>query len=110
LTQKLWPHAGLPLDACRVSERVAVGEGAVTPPFRNHNEIAPVLQQMLHALPSPPGADLRFVGPDTYTIYDALFNPLNAELNPICHLLALLGGATIVVVSRLRNTKLRKQS
>jgi hypothetical protein len=29
-------------------------------------------------------------------------NPLNAELNPICHLLALLGGATIVVVSRLR--------
>ena len=26
---------------------------------------------------------------------------LNAELNPICHLLVLLGGATIVVVSRL---------
>ena len=36
-----------------------------------------------------------------------LINPLNAELNPICHLLALLGGATIVVVSRLRvNTQL----
>jgi hypothetical protein len=33
---------------------------------------------------------------------DACINPLNAELNPICHLLALLGGATIVVVSRLR--------
>jgi hypothetical protein len=31
-----------------------------------------------------------------------VFNPLNAELNPICHLLALLGSATIVVVSRLR--------
>jgi len=29
-------------------------------------------------------------------------NPLNAELNPICHWLALLGGATIVFVSRLR--------
>ena len=29
------------------------------------------------------------------------FSPLNAELNPICHLLALLGGATIVVASRL---------
>ena len=29
-------------------------------------------------------------------------NPLNAELNPICHLLALLGSATIVVVSKLR--------
>jgi hypothetical protein len=28
-------------------------------------------------------------------------NPLNAELNPICHLLALLGGATIVDVSGL---------
>src|SRR5215510_6063490 len=27
---------------------------------------------------------------------------LNAELNFICHLLALLGGANIVVVSRLR--------
>ena len=31
-----------------------------------------------------------------------VINPLNAELNPICHLLALLGGATIVVVSRLK--------
>ena len=31
-----------------------------------------------------------------------VINPLNAELNPICHLLALLRGATIVVVSRLR--------
>jgi hypothetical protein len=31
-----------------------------------------------------------------------MFNPLNTELNPICHLLELLGGATIVVVSRLR--------
>ena len=29
-------------------------------------------------------------------------NSLNAELNLICHLLALLGGATMVVVSRLR--------
>jgi hypothetical protein len=35
-----------------------------------------------------------------------VFNPLNAELNPTCHLLALLGGATIVVVSRLRVKKL----
>jgi hypothetical protein len=33
--------------------------------------------------------------------YTAL-NSLKAELNPICHLIALLGGATIVVVSRLR--------
>jgi hypothetical protein len=33
------------------------------------------------------------------------FNPLNAELNPICHLLILLGCATIVVFSRLRVNK-----
>ena len=33
---------------------------------------------------------------------DGSLNPLNAELNPICHLLTLLGGATIVVVSRLK--------
>jgi len=30
------------------------------------------------------------------------FNPLNAELNPICHLLALLGAHYILHVSRLR--------
>jgi hypothetical protein len=41
---------------------------------------------------------------DPSPLYSAEFNPLNAELNPICHLLALLGGATIVVVSRLRVT------
>jgi hypothetical protein len=30
------------------------------------------------------------------------FNPLNAELNPICHLLALLGAHHIPHVSRIR--------
>jgi len=29
-------------------------------------------------------------------------NPLNAELNPICHLLALLGDHHILYVSRIR--------
>jgi len=29
------------------------------------------------------------------------FNPLNAELNPICHLLALLGAHLIFHVSRI---------
>jgi len=29
-------------------------------------------------------------------------NPLNAELNPICHLLALLGAHHILHVSRIR--------
>jgi len=38
-----------------------------------------------------------------YSLFqEMVLNPLNVELNPICHLLALLGGATIVVVSRLR--------
>ena len=30
------------------------------------------------------------------------FNPLNAQLNPICHLLALLGAHHILHVSRIR--------
>ena len=32
----------------------------------------------------------------------SIFNPLNAELNPICHLLALLGAHHILHVSRIR--------
>jgi len=31
-----------------------------------------------------------------------MFNPLNYELNPICHLLALLGAHSILHVSRIR--------
>ena len=31
-----------------------------------------------------------------------LFNPLNAELNPICHVLALIGAHHILHVSRVR--------
>jgi len=31
-----------------------------------------------------------------------LVNPLNAELNPICHLLALLGAHPIFHISRIR--------
>jgi len=30
------------------------------------------------------------------------FNPLNAKLNPICHLLGLLGGHHILHVSKIR--------
>jgi hypothetical protein len=33
---------------------------------------------------------------------DIGFNPLNAELNPICHLLALLGAHLILHISRIR--------
>ena len=31
-----------------------------------------------------------------------VLNPLNAELNPICHLLALLGAHPILHISRIR--------
>jgi len=37
-----------------------------------------------------------------YTLWSFLFNPLNAELNPICHLLALVGAHHIFHVSGLR--------
>ena len=33
---------------------------------------------------------------------DTVFNPLNADLNTICHLLALLGAHHILHVSRIR--------
>jgi len=36
------------------------------------------------------------------TLRITAINPLKTELNPICHLVLLLGGATAVVVSRLR--------
>jgi hypothetical protein len=36
------------------------------------------------------------------TCIDLYINPLNAELNPICHLLALLGAHHILHVSRIR--------
>ena len=35
-------------------------------------------------------------------LYMHQFNPLNAELNPICHLLALLGAHPILHISRIR--------
>ena len=36
---------------------------------------------------------------NVFTFY---FNPLNAELNPICHLLALVGAHQILHLSRVR--------
>jgi len=38
---------------------------------------------------------------ENHTNYVILFNPLNAKLNPICHLLALLG-VHFLHVSRIR--------
>ena len=37
-----------------------------------------------------------------YTAMKCFFNPLNAELNPICYLLALLGAYYFLHVSRIR--------
>ena len=51
---------------------------------------------IVYALFAHVTADLRVAG------RRPLFNPLNAELNPICHLLALLGAHHIFHVSRLR--------
>jgi len=38
----------------------------------------------------------------TTWILTPIFNPLNTKLNPICHLLALLGAHLILHVSRIR--------
>jgi hypothetical protein len=38
------------------------------------------------------------------------FNPINAELNPICQLLALLGAHAIFHISRIRVKKILSQS
>jgi len=35
-------------------------------------------------------------------VYFLLLNPLNAKLNPICHMLALLGAHPILHISRIR--------
>jgi hypothetical protein len=42
-----------------------------------------------------------------YTTIEGFINPLNAELNPIRHLLALLGAHHFVYVSRVRVNKLQ---
>jgi len=40
--------------------------------------------------------------PSVRRLLNYVFNPLNAELNPICHLLSLLGAHHILHVSRIR--------
>ena len=49
------------------------------------------------------GIDLPFIVHVRYFPFGLyFFNPFNAELNPICHLLALLGTHPILHVSRIR--------
>jgi len=45
----------------------------------------------------------------TYIDNPRIFNPLNTQLNPICHLLALLGAHHILHVSRIRVKKAVKK-
>jgi len=45
---------------------------------------------------------LHLISMYMHTGSTGLFNPLNAELIPICHLLALLGADHILHVSRIR--------
>jgi len=46
---------------------------------------------------------------DPFPLYDVynVLNPLNAELNSVCHLLALLGAHHIFHVSRIRVKKFK---
>ena len=66
------------------------------------SEALPVHAGTVHAAASTDGAEhtsYEFVG-----LNDPAFciNPLNAELNPIRHLLALVGARHVVHVSRIR--------
>jgi hypothetical protein len=44
---------------------------------------------------------LEDLGVDGRIILKCIFNPLNAQLNPICHLLALFGAHHILHVGRI---------
>jgi len=49
------------------------------------------------------GKEMRFTGElEEKSITEMFVNPLNAELNPICHFIALLGAHLILHVSRIR--------
>ena len=47
-------------------------------------------------------AEISLSRPTSWLIMMMIFNPLNAELNPICYLLALLGAHHFLHVSRIR--------
>jgi len=45
---------------------------------------------------------VNLLKPTGYVMHNQQYNPLNAELNPICHLLALLGVHHFIHLSRIR--------
>jgi len=59
--------------------------------------VAQCLNQLRYRVPRN-----KMVGPHKLIWFRSTFNPLNAELNPICHLLALLGVHHFLHVSRIR--------
>jgi len=72
----------------RVQSRLKVNEDKFTNQLRHNLEIS-------YKIYSP------YFTESKSTLY-SIINPLNAELNPICHLLALLGAHHILHVSRTR--------
>jgi len=84
---------------------VALPPGKVRYPlFRRLGELQSRSGQVRKISPPPHGIrspDLQVCSesPSGYTI---IINPLNAELNPIYHLLALLGAHHILHISRIR--------
>jgi len=69
-------------------------------------ELSPIcwaLHLMLHALHTcHQGSPILDMVKNQCHLCHVLFNSLNAELNPLCHLLALLGAHCILHVSRIR--------
>jgi len=53
------------------------------------------------------GPTVEDTDPPTFEELEEAINPLNAELNPICHLLVLLGAHHILHISRIRVKKLK---
>jgi len=61
-----------------------------------------IIIYLLTAIGLSPGGSGYFMCKQNMKLVTAEFNPLSAELNPICHLLALLGAHHILHVSRIR--------
>ena len=53
--------------------------------------------------------DLKLNGTHQLLVYADDVNPLNAELNPTCHLLALLGAHPVLHISRIKVNVLEKK-